>query len=114
MDKDQYDEQVEWNNDLRAEIAALKAKLVALEAEQREQLEVIFAVGPITCRNGVSHEYQNVCLYCALAEAEKRGLARAEYLVRLHCDNPDHKNVHQKCVGCVTQVDAIRAAMEKK
>lgn len=48
-------------------IAALVERVRELEAIQGEQNGLLFAVGPIVCRNGKIHDKKDGCLYCEIA-----------------------------------------------
>ena len=55
-------------DDLRTQLAERDATIAELRALQDEQEQIVLAVGPITCRNGVSHERHGGCVYCVIAQ----------------------------------------------
>lgn len=107
--RNQYDEQVEWNNNLRAEIAALKAKLAEVEksATAFQELNDLYHRHQITGPNGecscpacnLHHIYGK-----KLAEADKRGMERSAMVARTFAGLD---------FAGATVEKAIRAEMEK-
>lgn len=58
-----------YQADKRVEKA--EAELAALRAIRAEEEQIVFDAGPITCRNGVSHERIDDCLYCLIEKARE-------------------------------------------
>jgi hypothetical protein len=48
------------------EAESLRAQLAEAHAVLKEQEDLLFAIGPITCRNGIKHTRIDRCLYCEI------------------------------------------------
>lgn len=70
MDGFTNEEVAEQIENMSTELASLRQRAEKAEAVIKEQNDILFDVGPITCVNKVKHDIYDGCLYCRTEKAE--------------------------------------------